>query len=253
MNEKVNNVIKTFLSGYVDKDYFLGAILTGSYATGNNDANSDIDIFIIAKDSINWRERGNKLIDGYLVEYFINPVRQIDKELNESTLDNNMSTVMMFKNSKILYDNFGMVKSLVDKANDKFKQDIDNISDYQYKMNCYSVWNSFDELDSKYKNNEDIDYSYYIFLNETINAYFRNNRIPLLPINKIEKILMNDDFRKRYQLKKLPNKEFLDLLIKCFKEKDYNKKYFDAKDLYIYFMNNSKNFDINDFAVRSFI
>ena len=32
--------IEKFLDEYKNEDYFLGAILTGSYATGNNDQNS---------------------------------------------------------------------------------------------------------------------------------------------------------------------------------------------------------------------
>ena len=45
--EKWELIIEKFLEQYKNEDYFLGAILTGSYATGNNDVNSDIDIFIV--------------------------------------------------------------------------------------------------------------------------------------------------------------------------------------------------------------
>ena len=69
--EKWEHAVNTFLKQYINEDYFLGAILTGSYATGNNNPDSDIDIFIVTKDTTNWRERGNKLVDGYLIEYFI--------------------------------------------------------------------------------------------------------------------------------------------------------------------------------------
>ena len=34
--------LEKFLDKYKKEDYFLGAILTGSYATGNYDENSDI-------------------------------------------------------------------------------------------------------------------------------------------------------------------------------------------------------------------
>ena len=45
--------LNKFLEQYINEDYFLGAILTGSYATGNNDINSDIDVFIVTKDTTN--------------------------------------------------------------------------------------------------------------------------------------------------------------------------------------------------------
>ena len=69
--------LEKFLDKYKNEDYFLGAILTGSYATGNYDENSDIDVFIVTKDTTGWRERGNVLIDGYLIEYFINPIKKV--------------------------------------------------------------------------------------------------------------------------------------------------------------------------------
>ena len=69
--EKWKFAIEKFLDDYKTEDYFVGAILTGSYATGNQSINSDIDIYIITKDDITWRERGNKLVNGYLIEYFI--------------------------------------------------------------------------------------------------------------------------------------------------------------------------------------
>ena len=69
--------LEKFLDKYKNEDYFLGAILTGSYVIGNNDENSDIDIYIVTKDTTTWRERGNKLIDDFLIEYFINPKKKV--------------------------------------------------------------------------------------------------------------------------------------------------------------------------------
>lgn len=63
-------VVEKFLSQFRNKDYYEGAILFGSYANGNNNEFSDIDIRICISDTQTWRERGNVKIDGYLIEYF---------------------------------------------------------------------------------------------------------------------------------------------------------------------------------------
>ena len=156
--EKWELVVEKFLAQYKDEDYFLGAILTGSYATGNNDVNSDIDIFIVTKDSTTWRERGNKLIDGYLIEYFINPVRQVLKEFEEGFIDNGIATTLIFSGSKILYDKDGTIEKLVNIAKNDLNKDLEPIPLFKWKMNCYTVWHSFYELNSKYIKNEDIDF-----------------------------------------------------------------------------------------------
>lgn len=120
--EKWELALNKFLEEYLNEDYFLGAILTGSYATGNNDVNSDIDVFIVTKDSTTWRERGNRLIDGYMIEYFINPVRQVLKEFDDGFKDSGIATTLIFAGSKILYDRDGTIEKLVNRAKEKFKK-----------------------------------------------------------------------------------------------------------------------------------
>ena len=249
--EKWEISLNKFLEQYINEDYFLGAILTGSYATGNNDINSDIDVFIVTKDSTNWRERGNKLIDGYMIEYFINPVRQVLKEFEEGFNDNNIATTLIFAGSKILYDKDGTIEKLVNKTKEDLNKDLKPISEFKFKMNCYTVWHSFYELNTKYIKKEDIDFTYNIFLKDIIESYFLNNEIPLLPLHKLEKILTNEEYRTKYNIKKLPDNIFIDKLLNCFNEKDYNQKFNYASELYNYYMSKNSNFDINNFSFRS--
>ena len=245
------NALNKFLNQYKDEDYFLGAILTGSYATGNNTPNSDIDVFIVTKDSTTWRERGNKLIDGYLIEYFINPVRQVLNEFEEGFINNGIATTRIFLGSKILYDKDGTIEKLINIAKENINREIEPLPEFKKKMNNYTIWHSFYELTSKYERKEDIDFTYNIYLNNIIESYFLNKQIPFLPIHKIEKMLINEEYRKRYNINKLPNEEFVKKLLNCFNEKDYDKRYKYAKELYDYYMNENSDFDINDFSLRS--
>lgn len=241
--------VEKFINQYKNEDYFLGAILTGSYATGNYDKNSDIDIYIVTSDDTKWRERGNKNIDGFLIEYFISPKKKILSYFEKELQNYHLSTTMIFVNGKILYDKDGSVKELINVANNNFN--LADVDDFKYKMNCYSVWDGFDELESKYTKGEDIDFTYNIFLQRVIEAYFYNNQIPSIPLNKIEKILKDEGYKSKYNIKKLPDQDFIIKLVKCFDEKDYNKKFANAKELYQYLLNVFSDFDINNLVVRS--
>lgn len=244
--------IEKFLDEYKNEDYFLGAILTGSYATGNNDENSDIDIYIVTSDDTKWRERGNKNIDGFLIEYFINPKRKILSYMEKELQDYHMSTTMIFVNAKILYDKDGSVQELINIAkNNASLNNLAAIDDFKFKMNCYSVWDGFDELESKYNKHEDIDFSYYIFLQRVLESYFYNKQIPSIPLNKIEVILKNEEYRIKYNVKRLPDQEFITKIINCLKEKEYDRKFLFAKDLYNYFLEQFSDFDIDNLVVRS--
>lgn len=243
--------VNKFLEKHINEDYFLGAMLCGSYATGNNTKNSDIDIFIVTKDTTTWRERGNILIDGYLIEYFINPVRQVLKEFDEGFKTNSIATTRIFAGAKILHDTDKTIEKLINQAKQDLNKKIDKISEFEWKMNCYTIWHAFYELTTKYEKNEDIEYTYNIYINEVIKAHFKNNSIPTLPTHKIEKMFTNEQYRNRYNVKQLPEQEFIDKVLNCLNEKEYNKKYEYAKDLYNYYMNQNKDFNINNFILRS--
>ncbi len=244
--------IEKFLDKYKSKEYFLGAILTGSYATGNNDENSDIDIYIVTTDDTKWRERGNKNIDGFLIEYFINPKKTILSYLEKELLDYHMSTTMIFVNAKILYDQNGTIQELINIANHNANlTKLADVDEFKYKMNCYNVWDGFDELESKYNKHEDIDFSYYIFLQRVLEAYFYNKQVPSIPLNKIEFILKQEEYRKKYNVRKLPNQEFILKINRCLDEKDYDNKFICAKQLYDYFLSQFPDFDINNLVIRS--
>lgn len=249
--EKWQLAIENFLNNYKNEDYFVGAILTGSYATGNQNINSDIDIYIITNNDTTWRERGNKLVDGYLIEYFINPIKKINDYMEKEAKDYHISTTRIFANGKILIDKTGEVATLINQAKDFLNKNFEDLDDYTYKMNCYGVWDGFDELEEKYKRKEDIDFSYYMFIEQIINSYFQNSKLASVPLNKIEYILKNETYRNRYNVKQLPNKEFIDLLLNCLNEKDYDKKFICAKNIYEYFKDTFNDFDINNFSLKS--
>jgi predicted nucleotidyltransferase len=69
--------LNKFVNKYKDDKDVEAIFLAGSYAVGNENKYSDIDVYIILNDNANYQERGNILVDDYLIEYFINPVYKI--------------------------------------------------------------------------------------------------------------------------------------------------------------------------------
>ena len=251
MDEKKWQIVNKFLNKYKDKDYFEGAVLSGSYASGNYNENSDIDVYIIANDTINWKERGMKLIDGQLVEYFINPISFIKKSLIEGQSNSNCLDIRMLSNCIIVEDKHSIIENLLKEANTILEKGPTALDEYSYKINCYMVWSRFDELEIKYKRKEDIEFNYNVFLSQVITSYLKNKRIYLVNLCKIENILKDEQFKKNYNIGKDIDNEFQILLLNCFKEKDYEKRFKCAKKLYNYFKNEFSDFDINNFSVRT--
>ena len=105
-----------FLENYKKKPYFEGALLCGSYATGNQNKFSDIDVHILISDKQNWRERGVVSEGGFLIEYFMNPPKKILQEFQDDYLDGGNACANMFAYGKALLDKKGYVKKLQNEA-----------------------------------------------------------------------------------------------------------------------------------------
>ena len=114
--------LKTFLKKYENNPSFEGALLCGSYAWGNQNSFSDIDVNILTSNSQDWRERGNIKIDDYLVEYFINPTKQIHQKFRDETKKGIVTCATMFAYGKIIADKNGYVKKLQKEAKTVLKK-----------------------------------------------------------------------------------------------------------------------------------
>ena len=60
--EKLN----VFLENFEYKGDIVGVLACGSYITGNPSSHSDLDVHIILNENVNYRERGNKIINRIL-------------------------------------------------------------------------------------------------------------------------------------------------------------------------------------------
>ncbi|WP_240924214.1 nucleotidyltransferase domain-containing protein [Thermococcus sp. 21S7] len=52
--------LEKFLDPWKEKDFVEAAILTGSYALGLQTQRSDVDVYIILSDDVDWREKGER-------------------------------------------------------------------------------------------------------------------------------------------------------------------------------------------------
>lgn len=86
-------------------------------------------------------------------------------------------------------------------------------------------------------------------MDKLIETYYDFNCLPHVSHAKIQKILTDKEFAKRYHATKLPNHEFTDLLINCFNA-DKNNKLSAIDKLYNYVIQSGGGFDIGKFIGR---
>ena len=96
-----------FLSEFEHKADVVGVLVCGSYITGSPSNHSDLDVHVVLDDDVCYRERGNRIIDGLLIEYFANPPHQILKYFDEDFADKSLMSQVQFATGKIVMDEKG--------------------------------------------------------------------------------------------------------------------------------------------------
>ncbi len=226
-----------FLKEYKDNDDVEAVLLVGSYAVNNNNKYSDIDVYIILKNECNYQIRGNKQIDGYIIEYFVNPVYKVIEYMDNDGRGHGGPMANMLVHGKLIYGNQKVIEKLRRKAQNAIKKK----NEYDV-MKYYRCWDAYEDYKAcKYHKKM----PYYIVLKYLVEAYLYNNDYCILPENKIEKFFKDKKYLERYDIK-FPDNEFNQLVINCFDKPNR----INLDKLYWYVINDGK-FDINNFELKN--
>ena len=238
--------LNKFMERYINKPWFEGAVLCGSYAVGNQNEFSDIDVNIIASDDLGWQEKSNCYVDGFLIEYTINPMYK-NQEYMKSGLENHaMINQNMFAYGVVLYDKHGEIEKLRRQSKRELKRKIKPFSKYSNDFKKYGLWCRYDDMLSLHHDGYPIDLLYWTLVDKLIDAYYDFNCLPHVSHAKIQKILTDKEFAKRYHADKQPDEKFVELLMQCFNAKAEDK--ISAIDkLYDYVTQSGGGFDIGQF------
>ena len=248
---KIEQLIDYFIEPYKKNDDIQAAILTGSYAQGYQNKYSDIDIFIISSDTLNWRERGNKIIENYMFEYFINPAKVIFKEIDEYK-KSGMATALIIANGVEIYDKTGIVKQLKEKAFDVIDNLNNPMNGYEMEMIKYYTNYYFEQLKRAYDDNQfEFMFLYHTYIEYIIYSYGKFNGIILPLKTKIYQYIFNENYFINNNLKKISDNNFLDILKKCMTEFKKDIMYKNITDLKEYFINSIGGFNIDGWKIRS--
>ncbi|MDD5054245.1 MAG: nucleotidyltransferase domain-containing protein [Candidatus Nanoarchaeia archaeon] len=209
--------VNEFLKNYRNKDYVIGAVACGSYITGNPSKHSDIDLRIILKNSINWRERGNKMINGFLVEYFMNPVKQELKYFKDDYADRKRVDAHMYSTGKVLFDKTGDVKKIIKVAKKFNVKNFKKATGFKKEISKYALWDMLDNLEEIYeKNGREFYFVYYNFLSNIFYNYSQFMGYENIGCHKLLRFLTDKKDMVKYGLFSFPDKAFIKVFLKCF-------------------------------------
>lgn len=240
-----------FLEDFEYKDDIIGILVCGSYITGNPSSHSDLDVHIILNENADYRERGNKIIDGLLIEYFANPARQIREYFKEDYRSVESMSQTQFITGRILLDKTGEVRKLKEEAKKMLDGRYNDVDTSINGLNKYEMWDMLDDLQAALESDrEDFDFIYYCNLDKLLSLYMKQAK---LPYNK-KTILGNitsESVRNKYLLEELPDKEIGELIKNCIAVKSAYERMKNYEVLTNKIFDLTGGFDIDGFRFKS--
>lgn len=252
MVEKWKLALKEFLKDYEENDDVVGAMLCGSYAYGTYNDKSDINVYLVLKSSCNYSESGNAESNSYIINYHEKTKQDIERSMENQFSINMFDTIYMFAYGKIIYDLTGEVKELQDIALEYVDKPINTISSTILDLNNKSIWCDMQDLKVQLDENRlDFNKTYFTLLDKIYDAYAEYLSIPTLPKSKVYKLLTDEEYKEKWHVFKTPEKEFINLYLKCYELDKPNVMYKNMSLLVNYYYEKQGGFNIRTFKIRT--
>jgi len=244
--------LEKFVKEWGRKPEVVGIVVCGSYITGNPTKHSDIDIQIVLKKGCKWRERGNKIIDGFLMEYFANPPERTVKYFEEDWKIRRMITAHMFATGKIILEKNDETKKLVKIAKKYLNKNTNSMPKAKIELAKYHLFDGLDNLQEiHFKNTPDFNFVYYSLLGKIFDYYSEYAEFPNTQPHKILRFLLKEEDRKKYNIQEFQDSKFVKLFIQAITEKEKSNQLKIAEILVKYVQSKMGGFNISNWKFRS--
>lgn len=251
MKQPFELAVDKFMEWWPYKKETEAVIICGSYVTGNPSKHSDIDLVIVLSEKVNWRERGNKIINGILIEYFSNPVRKIRAYFEDEFKKRSQSTAHMIFTGKVLFDKTGVTKKLKSEAKEYLFRKYPKADKLSIESTKYHLWDMKDNLEEVYESGKGFEFGYYVCLKRIFEVYSEAIGYSNVPGHKLIKFLSDKKDRKKYIIAKFPDEKFKKLLLNALQEKNKEKMLRDYNILTDYTIKKLGRFKLDGFKLKS--
>jgi len=250
--EKWEIVLGKFLKKWRSKKEVIGAIVCGSYVTGNPSKHSDIDLHIILDSKTKWRERGNEIVDGILIEYFANPAKKHNEYFEEDYRGRKTTNAHMFSTGRILFDKTGELKKIVQRSRKFLNKKFVAQNKIQIEISKYSLWDMNDNLREVFDAEADeFSFVYHVNLKDLYESYSKFLQFTSIPVHKLRRFLTDERDKKKYRIANFPDQEFVKMYIKAIHLKDYEEMMKEYDKLSNYVLNKMGGFNIDGWKIKS--
>jgi predicted nucleotidyltransferase len=244
--------LEKFLKPWKKNPEVTGIIVCGSYITGNPTKHSDIDIQIILKRGCIWRERGNKIVDGILMEYFANPPEMVLRYLEDDLKKRRIIEAHMLTTGRVILDKNGEIKKLQELGKEYLKKSFDEMPVFKIEFAKYHMFDMADNLEEVYaRKTPDFNFVYYNFLYTLFDFYCKFLKYNEINANKVFRFLTDKKDQAKYKLPNFPDEVFRKRFVKAMTLKNSKEMLNEFKGLVKYVQNKMGGFNIDGWKMKS--
>jgi len=252
MKQKWEKALDEFLEEWKNNKDVSAIIICGSYITGNPTVNSDVDIQIVLKRGCEWRERGNKIVNGVLMEYFANPPERIVGYLEDDQKRRRKVEAHMLTTGKIILDKDGEAKKLKELAKKYLEKKFEEMSRPKIEFAKYHLFDMADNLEEVYRRKTpDFVFVYNTYLRNMLEDYCEFLRYNSISENKVFRFLTDKKDKLKYKIPDFPDKQFVSMYLKAMQESNKNKMLQIFNKLVKHVQNKMGGFNIDGWKFRS--
>ena len=211
--------------GYLNNEHVLGILFYGSYLTGLNTENSDIDLHtIFDNEDPNHLIRGNKIIDGTRIEYFEKPLEEIYQTVNEDYTNQNNATLTIFGTSKIIYAKDNQLKQLQEYVINKFSNPLPPLSEDEAREQVSILNNRMEKLE-KYAETDSpyFEHLYHLTIDKIRRFYHNLMGIPRIETSKGFRLYTDERYRNAFCVNKIPEQIFIEMYFELISDMSLDK------------------------------
>ncbi|WP_342531354.1 nucleotidyltransferase domain-containing protein [Lysinibacillus sp. FSL R5-0849] len=244
--------LETFLNDWQGRDEVVGALVCGSYVTGHPSERSDIDVHIILSNEVKWRERGNQIVDGFLIEYFANPPGQIRRYFQDDFNKHRTMSMVQFQTGQILFDYTGIINELKLEAYAWQEKNYETINKTVLELKKYGLWDMLDNTKDCYEQKRgDFIFVYHHALATLFMEYGQFLNVDTIPTYQIHAYLVDPIYLQKYMKSAFPDEHFKQMFLHALKESNTEQMLESLEALVSYVLKQMGGFCIDGWHVKS--
>jgi len=244
--------LETFLNDWQGRDEVVGALVCGSYVTGHPSERSDIDVHIILSNDVKWRERGNQIVDGFLIEYFANPPGQIRRYFQDDFNKHRTMSMVQFQTGQILFDYTGIINELKLEAYAWQEKNFETINKTVLELKKYGLWDMLDNAKDCYEQKRgDFIFVYHHALATLFMEYGQFLNVDTIPTYQIHAYLVDPIYLQKYMKSAFPDEHFKQMFLHALKERNTEQMLESLEALVSYVLKQMGGFCIDGWHVKS--